>query len=138
MKKVFSVEKFRVVQSKFGISEKEIEISVNSWAKKCEGLTRQEMYKKHRYITIPEWMVEVMAAEERLLELQKRGYAICIWCLPEEANGSPTYEAEAYKIPKGCTFSNNSKDALFTLGEAINTVEKTVAKSEEETNHEVC
>jgi len=58
MKKVFSLEKYIEYRLACGDVWLWIELSINVWAKDCEGLTKEEMWEKG-LVTMDEWMVEV-------------------------------------------------------------------------------
>lgn len=71
MKKVFSVKKWEEWMIQIGVSKNNIEISKETWANKCDGLTAEEMMVKHGCLTRERFMIEVDEINNKIKELEK-------------------------------------------------------------------
>ena len=58
MSKVFSVKEFKKSCKKHKCLKEDTKKDILYWAKKCDGLTAEEMKEKYNFGTVDEWMVE--------------------------------------------------------------------------------
>lgn len=58
MVKVFSLKEFKKSCRKRKCDKETTKLDIEYWAKKCDGLTAEEMKEKFNFGTVDEWMVD--------------------------------------------------------------------------------